>query len=654
MDKAWTSLKKILLTCLNLQFTAMRFLLLLFTNLILFHPCTYGQESVEALREELKHTSDTDEQVKIHNQLWAAFIDNDVDSAKHHAESIVRIGRNIGNDTMLSFGYQRLGVCFAYVNQFDSSGYYFREALRLSEQENDYESMASIQRNLGQDFHVMGDLDSASHYYTKAGENFARLNDSIGMADIYNSEAIVFYHQGFFNLAFDKALQGEKIFEQHADLGADLNQNRLVIAAIYAGMKDTTNAVAYYRQILEYFKSNDMTRQYLSNGILLSEMLIPRHTEYPELKTMIPELVILSKKLQDRSLIDHAQRAVSELAFQQGDYAEARAMQLDLVEQNQGEGHEHLLAENSLALGKTMLAMGDHPEAVLQLQKCVGLSLKIDMETLTRDAQELLAQAYEAMGDYNKSLVAYKAFKELDEKIYSEERTNRFSELQTIYETEKKTQAMALQQEEINTLYAQAKADRFIRILYGVGLLSFIAISGLLFFNFRQRMQHHKLERKQQETNHRKEIEFKKKELASQTLHLLQKHNFIEELMENLEALKQSPEQISTEIRRLGKMLDLQTAEDEKWETFKTYFSEVHNDFDQQLQAVAADISENDIRLASFLRMNLTTKEISSLLNVQPESVIKSKYRLKKKLGLDKEQDLNVFLTRLTEREAAV
>jgi DNA-binding NarL/FixJ family response regulator len=111
-----------------------------------------------------------------------------------------------------------------------------------------------------------------------------------------------------------------------------------------------------------------------------------------------------------------------------------------------------------------------------------------------------------------------------------------------------------------------------------------------------------------------------------------------------------NPDQVSSEIKRIDRMLSQQTTEDEKWETFKNYFSEVHNNFDQQLKAVAADISENDIRLASFLRMNMTTKEISSMLNVQPESVMKSKYRLKKKLGLSKEQDLNVFLETLTEQ----
>ncbi len=94
-------------------------------------------------------------------------------------------------------------------------------------------------------------------------------------------------------------------------------------------------------------------------------------------------------------------------------------------------------------------------------------------------------------------------------------------------------------------------------------------------------------------------------------------------------------------------LLKKQSAEDKDWEVFKTYFAEVHNDFDQKLKSLYGDISEKEIRLAAFLRMNLTTKEISATMNVMPDSILKSKYRLKKKLGLAREADLTTFLNTL-------
>jgi DNA-binding NarL/FixJ family response regulator len=94
-------------------------------------------------------------------------------------------------------------------------------------------------------------------------------------------------------------------------------------------------------------------------------------------------------------------------------------------------------------------------------------------------------------------------------------------------------------------------------------------------------------------------------------------------------------------------LLKKEKASDKDWETFKTYFSEVHNDFDAKLKTLCTHISEKEIRLAAFLRMNLTTKEIATTMNVLPDSILKSKYRLKKKLGLEKETDLTSFLNTL-------
>ncbi len=94
-------------------------------------------------------------------------------------------------------------------------------------------------------------------------------------------------------------------------------------------------------------------------------------------------------------------------------------------------------------------------------------------------------------------------------------------------------------------------------------------------------------------------------------------------------------------------LLKKQNAEDKDWEIFKSYFADVHNDFDIKLKVIYADITEKEIRLAAFLRMNLSTKEIAVMLNVLPESILKSKYLLKKKLHLVKEIDLTTFLNTL-------
>ena len=216
-----------------------------------------------------------------------------------------------------------------------------------------------------------------------------------------------------------------------------------------------------------------------------------------------------------------------------------------------------------------------------------------------------------------------------------------------IYETEKKEASIALQQKEIQTLSQAARIDNLRKRLYAGGMFTFVAASILLVFGFRQRLRRIRSERQKKEQMLQQELDFKRKELASQTLHLVQKNTFLLDLKENLEQIKKSPELFNKEFRRIMMLLKQENTSDQDWDIFKSYFSEVHNNFDQKLMKIYPDITEKELRLASFIKMKLSTKEIAAMLNVLSESVLTSKYRLKKKLQLDKEKDLYQFLNAL-------
>jgi len=74
-------------------------------------------------------------------------------------------------------------------------------------------------------------------------------------------------------------------------------------------------------------------------------------------------------------------------------------------------------------------------------------------------------------------------------------------------------------------------------------------------FSYRQRIKKNKIAREKQDEIYKQEIEHKKKELTSQKLHLVQKNTFIQELMENLENIKNSPENFKMEFRRIVMLL---------------------------------------------------------------------------------------------------
>lgn len=267
--------------------------------------------------------------------------------------------------------------------------------------------------------------------------------------------------------------------------------------------------------------------------------------------------------------------------------------------------------------------------------------------SLLQQAYERRAAVFETLNNLPAALQDYKKFHELNDRIFNATKSRQIEELKTIYETEKKEAALALQQKEIETLNQQVKISRLEKGIYAGGMIAFIVIAGLLWFGFTQKMRKNRVEREAQEEIYRQELAFRKKELTSQTLHLVQKNLFLANLRENLEEVRESPDAFRLESNRVLTSLKTEAALDQDWETFKSYFVEVHNDFDQKLLKVYPEITENEMRLAYFVRMNLNTREIAAMLHVLPESVRKSRYRLKKKFNLGKDDDLFEFLVGL-------
>lgn len=142
------------------------------------------------------------------------------------------------------------------------------------------------------------------------------------------------------------------------------------------------------------------------------------------------------------------------------------------------------------------------------------------------------------------------------------------------------------------------------------------------------------------------EIRFKNQELASATMHLVQKGEILLTIQEALnQILEQSTNPaVKKEIQYLLNLLNFDAKLDEDWEQFAYHFDQVHVNFLKRLRERFPQLSSNDYKLCAYLRMNLTTKEIASLMNVSVRGVETSRYRLRKKLNLPNDTNLTDFI----------
>ncbi len=138
------------------------------------------------------------------------------------------------------------------------------------------------------------------------------------------------------------------------------------------------------------------------------------------------------------------------------------------------------------------------------------------------------------------------------------------------------------------------------------------------------------------------EIRFKNQELASATMHLVQKGEILGTIQENLNQIleKSTTPVVKKEIQQLLNLLNFDATLDDDWEHFALHFDQVHVDFLKRLRERFPQLSATDHKLCAYLRMNLTTKEIAPLMNISVRGVEASRYRLRKKLGLPNDANL--------------
>jgi DNA-binding CsgD family transcriptional regulator len=136
------------------------------------------------------------------------------------------------------------------------------------------------------------------------------------------------------------------------------------------------------------------------------------------------------------------------------------------------------------------------------------------------------------------------------------------------------------------------------------------------------------------------------KELGTSTFHLLNKNEFISGIKTNLSAIikREKNAEVQKELNKIVKEIEENISTDSDWEHFQIHFDRVHGDFSKRFKATHTNLSPQEIKLSAYLRMNLSTKEIAQLLHISVRGVEISRYRLRKKLQLDRSINLQEYI----------
>jgi DNA-binding CsgD family transcriptional regulator len=217
--------------------------------------------------------------------------------------------------------------------------------------------------------------------------------------------------------------------------------------------------------------------------------------------------------------------------------------------------------------------------------------------------------------------------------LFQEKQSRQIAQLETAFDLKKK-------QTEIQRLDTARQNEIFARNAFALGMGLMVIMSLLIFFILRSRIQARK-----------KEIETKNWQLDNFTRKMVEKSELVEELRSQIEQFRSEVIIPRERIENVTQILNSSILTEDDWEQFKLLFEQVHRNFFAELRLKHPGLTAAEIRIAALLKLNLSTREMASMLGISAESVNKARYRLRKKLDLHPEQDLQEFIENVSEPE---
>jgi len=136
------------------------------------------------------------------------------------------------------------------------------------------------------------------------------------------------------------------------------------------------------------------------------------------------------------------------------------------------------------------------------------------------------------------------------------------------------------------------------------------------------------------------EVENKNRELAISTMSLVKKSEFLSKIKSELKPIQGDNKIVKNVVKTINKSLNSKS----DWEFFEEAFNNADKDFFKKLKSKHSKLTPNELKLCAYLRLNLSSKEIAPLFNISPKSVEIKRYRLRKKMDLDRNVSLTNYI----------
>lgn len=606
----------------------------------LLNTSLHAQSSVviDSLEKELQKNIPDSAKVYILTQIDWEYRVTDKQKALDYANKALTLATKINFTEGIGFSYMAIGNVHSYYRDYPVALENYQKALAVFEKSNLKLRMAQVYDNIGFTYSKFSHSEEAILYLQKALDIYVANNIISHIGGIYNVMGGIYEE----NLQFDKAIEFRKKALQIA-----IDQNEYEDAAMAYN-----DLYGSYKSLYEQRKEN----------FYLDSCLLTLNSGYK---------IVQNHRISYQPILPALLCNLGYTHYLMGNYPAA----IDYTKQSIAIAvplsFDDVICEGNGTLGDIFFHQKKYDSAEYYLKKSLEAAKRTNVDYLS-GIYERLHTLYAAKGDFMQAFNYQTLYISAKDSLYNIQKTETVNNLQIRYETEKKEQQIQYLQKENSLKNKTNKALILLSVLL-------VGLSLLIYRNFKLKKKvfsqkekllkeekevsvlQSKIEEKakedallkiqlqhQEQQRLQQEIDFKHRELTANMLQIEQKNELLSDLKSQLQYIESNHKTLNLNLKSTYQLIENSIEIDEDIEKFIKHFEQVHPDFFAKLQqTTASTLSQLDMKYCAYMRMQLNTKEIAQMLNIEPKSIRMARYRLKKKLNLPEETDLINFISKL-------
>ena len=560
------------------------------------------------------------------------------------------------------YAISNLFDAFRINKQYDSADYYIEIGAAISLKHSDTTNIIYFLANRGISDMYFEKYNDAKHDFLLVKQLFESYSDTIykkkkaiNHSRLLNNIATVYVYQSY----YDSALYYfEQSYNFRIKIGAKpqhLAGIAINISSLYQKQKDYKNALVYLNKALEYsiiLKDTSLIAKTYNNRGNCYKNLGDTSLAILQYKTSLK----FSKKpiYRVKTLIN-----LGILEMQRGKLNKAQQYLEEAHNINDNERFKSQYSSILSNLGLLYVAQEKYTKAIEVGEESIVFLKKNNEREDLATTYLMLSSANSGIENYKSSLKYYKLHTALNDSIFNTKVQKHYNELQTKFKS-------AEQERDIHELKAEKAIQEHKENTLIVSIFGILAVLISIIIGFVLKRKKDSEIQNQKEILHQKEkalasseleksklkekelntqLEYKSKQLTSHALNMMKKNKFLHELESDISDIrKEAGEDVKAKLRRVNSLIKRNNKSDKDWELFKNYFEEVNKGFYERLNVKHPGLSSNDYKLCALIKLNMNIKESASVLNISPESVKTARYRLRKKLEMNADQDLHELI----------